>query len=190
MMRLLPLLLPLMWLIWCLYWLIQSRGVKTNVWTESLSSRLMHIVPLTIAVLLLALPDVPILDLDRRFLPWSLAVFWTGFLLTAAGLSFTVWARRYLASNWSGLITLKQDHELITGGPYAWVRHPIYTGLLVGFIGSAVSLGEARGILAVLLAAFSCWRKLRIEERGMRRLFGERYVEYERRVAALIPFVF
>jgi len=187
--RLLPYLFPTIWLLWGVYWLIESRAVKANVWVESLPSRLMHIVPLIVAVLLFLPPTMPMLGLDRRFLPWSLSTFWAGFVVTVAGLLFTVWARRHLASNWSGDVTLKLEHELITSGPYAWVRHPIYTGLLVGFIGSAVSLGEWRGILAVLLVGSSFWRKLRTEERGMRQLFGERYLNYERRVSALIPFL-
>jgi protein-S-isoprenylcysteine O-methyltransferase Ste14 len=69
------------------------------------------------------------------------------------------------------------------------VRHPIYTGLLLGFAGSALALGEWRGVVAVALVGLAMWRKLRIEERGMRRLFGETYVAYARRVAALIPYV-
>lgn len=184
-----PLLFPLLWVSWAVYWRIQSRGVKANVWAESLPSRLMHVVPLMIATLLLIF-NVPMLGLDERFMPWSMATFWAGFVLAAVGLSFTVWARRHLATNWSGDVTLKADHELIVSGPYAWARHPIYTGLLLGFAGSAVAVGEWRGIAAVAFAGLSLWRKLGIEERGMRQLFGERYIAYERRVSALIPFVF
>jgi protein-S-isoprenylcysteine O-methyltransferase Ste14 len=184
-----PFLFPLLWVSWGVYWRIQSRGVKVNVWAESLPSRLMHVVPLVIAALLL-LFNVPVPWLDERFLPWSLATFWSGFLLAALGLLFTVWARRHLATNWSGDVTLKADHELTTSGPYAWARHPIYTGLLLGFAGSAVAVGEWRGIAALVLVGLALWRKLRIEERGMRQLFGERYLAYERRVSALIPFVF
>jgi protein-S-isoprenylcysteine O-methyltransferase Ste14 len=184
-----PFLFPVLWLMWALYWRIQSRSVKTNVWAESVRSRLMHVVPMVVAVLLLILPALPVLGLDQRFLPWSLAIFWVGFLLAAAGLLFTVWARRHLATNWSGDVTLKADHELIMSGPYALVRHPIYSGLLLGFVGSAVALGEWRGIVAVVLVGMAQWRKLRMEERGMRQLFGERYLSYERRVSALIPFV-
>jgi protein-S-isoprenylcysteine O-methyltransferase Ste14 len=184
-----PLLFPLLWVSWGVYWRIQSRGVKANVWAESLPSRLMHVVPLAIATLLLIF-NVPVVGLDERFLPWSMATFWAGFVLAALGLSFTVWARMHLAANWSGDVTLKADHELITSGPYSWARHPIYTGLLLGFVGSAVAVGEWRGIAAVIVVGLALWRKLRIEERGMRRLFGERYIAYERRVSALIPFVF
>jgi len=182
-------LFPLLWLTWALYWRIQSRGVKANVWREPVPSRLVHIVATGVAALLLVLPTVPVLGLDDRFLPWSPAIFWLGWLLAAVGLLFTVWARRHLAGNWSATVTIKADHELITTGPYALARHPIYTGLLLGFAGSALALGQWRGILAVALVGLALWRKLRMEERGMRDQFGETYLSYQRRVKALIPFV-
>jgi protein-S-isoprenylcysteine O-methyltransferase Ste14 len=179
-----------LWISWGLYWRIRSRGVKVNIWAESIPSRLLHAVPTGVAAMLLVFPSVPTLWFDRRFLPESLAIFWLGWLFAAAGLLFTVWARRHLAANWSADVTLKADHELITSGPYALVRHPIYTGLLLGFVGSALARGEWRGIVAVLLVGLAMWRKLRIEERGMRQLFGERYRAYEQQVPALIPHIF
>jgi protein-S-isoprenylcysteine O-methyltransferase Ste14 len=178
-----------LWLTWALYWRIQSRGVKANVWRESVPSRLMHVVPMVVAAFLLVLPRMPVLGLGRRFLPWSPPIFWVGWLLAAAGLLFAVWARRHLATNWSGTVTIKADHELITTGPYALVRHPIYAGLLLGFIGSALALGQWRGIVAVALVGLALWRKLRMEEQGMRRLFGQSYASYQQRVKALIPFI-
>lgn len=101
---------------------------------------------------------------------------------------FSVWARVQLGGNWSGIVTIKQDHELIVRGPYAIVRHPIYTGLLVALIGSAMALGEWRGVLAVLIAYWALWRKLRVEERWMAERFGEQYEAYRRRIPALVPF--
>src|SRR5271156_3537071 len=105
------------------------------------------------------------------------------------GQVFTVWARSHLAANWSGTVTFKAGHELITTGPYALARHPIYTGLLLGFLASALALGRWRGIVAVAVVGLALWRKLRLEEEGMRRLFGAGYVSYQRRVKALIPLV-
>jgi protein-S-isoprenylcysteine O-methyltransferase Ste14 len=178
-----------LWVSWAVYWRIQSRGTRTNIWRESVPSRLLHIVPLVAAGLLLALPTGLIPRLDRRFVPLSLTVFWIGWLLAASGLAFTVWARRHLGRNWSGTVTLKSGHELITTGPYALVRHPIYTGLLLGFAGSALAVGEWRGILALVLVTVAFGRKLRVEERGMRQLFGDAYGTYQRHVPALIPFI-
>ena len=87
-------------------------------------------------------------------------------------------------------MTVKQEHELIRGGPYAQVRHPIYTGLLLAFIGTAIVRGEWRGVLAVLIVFAALWRKLRLEERWMTETFGDEYRRYRERTAALIPFIF
>ena len=84
-----------------------------------------------------------------------------GAALTFAGIAFAIWARVWIAGNWSSDVTLKRDHELIVTGPYRWVRHPIYTGILVALIGTALAVGEWRGALAVVLAAGAFWRKLR-----------------------------
>ena len=86
-------------------------------------------------------------------------------------------------------MTIKQDHELVTSGPYALVRHPIYAGLMLAFAGSAIARAEWRGILAVAIALWALWRKLRLEEQWMRERFGEAYQKYSSRVAALVPFV-
>jgi protein-S-isoprenylcysteine O-methyltransferase Ste14 len=94
-----------------------------------------------------------------------------------------------IADNWSGDVQLKRDHELIVKGPYALVRHPIYTGLLLAFVGSALAVGEWRGGLAVAIVAVSFWRKLRREEAFMRQQFGETYARYAASVPALIPFL-
>ncbi len=102
---------------------------------------------------------------------------------------FTVWARLHLGRNWSGTVTIKDGHELITSGPYALVRHPIYTGLLLAMLGSALALGDWRGVAAFALAAGALWRKLRVEESWMQQQFGDAYQAYSQRVAALIPFV-
>jgi protein-S-isoprenylcysteine O-methyltransferase Ste14 len=178
-----------MWLSWAGYWWVSSRNVKRAVRHESLPSRLSHIAPLALAALLFSVPNLPAPVLRTRFLssttwPLNIAV-----ALTAAGLLFAVWARQYLGSNWSGTVTLKEDHELITSGPYALVRHPIYTGLLLAFVGSAMAIGEWRAALAFALASLALWRKLRLEERLMHQQFGEAYQAYCRRVPALIPFL-
>jgi len=182
------LLFPSMWLSWAVYWVWASRHAKPSERRESIGSRLLHVLPLLLAVGLLWSKRIPVALLNERLFPWAPWEFWIAALITAAGLLFTVWARVYLGRNWSGVVTIKQGHELIDAGPYALVRHPIYTGLLVAFIGSAVARGEWRGLLAVLIAWAALWRKLRLEERWMTERFGEQYVAYCQRVPALVPF--
>ena len=134
-------------------------------------------------------PRVPIPLLDERFVPLAIWPAALGAALTFAGVVFSVWARFVLAANWSSLVQLKQDHELIVEGPYRWVRHPIYTGVLLMFAGTALAVGEWRGLLAVAIAAAAFWRKLRLEETVMRGQFGDAYARYAERVPALIPLL-
>ena len=178
-----------MWASWGAYWLALWLNVKANARREPLASRLLHIVPLMLAFLLLARPGIPVPLLRERFLPLAEWPFWIGAAITAGGLLFAVWARVHIGRNWSGTVTIKEGHELVTTGPYAMVRHPIYSGLLLAFVGSAAARGEWRGVLAVLIALWALWGKLRLEERWMREQFGEAYETYSRRVAALVPFI-
>jgi protein-S-isoprenylcysteine O-methyltransferase Ste14 len=180
---------PLLWLVFIAVWIRMARGGKAVAERESVSSRLSHYLPLLIAIYLLAAPHLPIAALNGRFAPLSLWFVRLGAALTLAGVAFAIWARMPLAGNWSSDVTLKRDHELIVGGPYALVRHPIYTGILLALIGTALAVGEWRAALAVVIVALAFWRKLRVEEAFMRRQFGETYARYVARVPALIPFV-
>lgn len=177
------------WVAWVIYWSIAARDAKRDMRQESPASRLGHIVPLVIAGALLWLPTLPGGFLCGRFAPATPATFYAGLAVLVLGLGFTVWARRVLGRNWSGIVTVKQDHELIRSGPYRWVRHPIYTGLLFGFVGTAIARGEWRGVLAVAIVFAALWRKLKLEERWMIDTFGEAYLRYRAEVPALIPFV-
>ena len=182
-------LFPAMWLAWGLYWVARSRDVKATARKEPVSSRLAHAVPLTLAMILLAVPRTGIPLLDARIWPFSDVAYWLGALLTAAGMLFTVAARRHLSRNWSGFVTIKEAHELITSGAYGIVRHPIYTGLIAAFIGSALARDEWRAVLAVVIATVALWRKLMVEERWMREQFGRAYDDYSARVPRLVPFL-
>jgi protein-S-isoprenylcysteine O-methyltransferase Ste14 len=106
-----------------------------------------------------------------------------------AGLLFAVWAREHLGSNWSRSVTIKQGHELITTGPYVVVRHPIYTGVLTGFLGMAIAISQVRGFIVFVLIFLAFWIKLRMEEQWMRSQFGETYATYARQTAALVPYL-
>jgi protein-S-isoprenylcysteine O-methyltransferase Ste14 len=104
-------------------------------------------------------------------------------------LILALWARRTIGANWSGIVTLKRDHELVTGGPYRYVRHPIYSGILAMFLATALAVGRAGGFMGFVLCFASFWIKLRQEEALMMRHFPERYPAYRARVKALVPFV-
>ena len=181
----------LLWIAWLVYWGMSAADVKPAVRHESKWSRASYIIPIVIASILLSIPPMSRGGfLFSRFLPPGIDAYLPGVILIAAGLGFTVWARQRLGRNWSGTVQVKKDHQLISDGPYRFVRHPIYTGILVAFFGTAVIIGHWGGILAVLIAFGSFWRKLTLEERFMRETFGSVYEEYRARTAALIPYLF
>ena len=181
----------LLWIAWLVYWRLSAADVKPAIRRESKWSRASYIIPIVVASILLSVP--PIAGggfLFSRFLPPGIDAYWPGVILIAAGLGFSAWARQRLGRNWSGTVQVKQDHQLIRDGPYRFVRHPIYTGILVAFLGTAVVVGHWCGILAVLIAFGSFLRKLTLEEHFMRETFGSAYEEYRARTAALIPYLF
>jgi len=180
-------LIPALWLAWFVYWFAVARNVKATTREESAASRAAHILPLVAAAWLLWAPAVPGEFLEARLFPRSAALYFSGAAVLACGLGFAVWARQHLGRNWSGTVTVKEGHELIRTGPYRYVRHPIYTGLLLGFIGSAIARDEWRGVLAVAIAWLALWRKLRLEERWMQERFGAAYARYRAEVPALVP---
>jgi protein-S-isoprenylcysteine O-methyltransferase Ste14 len=83
-------------------------------------------------------------------------------------------------------VTLKEGHRLIRTGPYAHVRHPIYTGILLAMVGSAIAMDEPRAILAVAVMFVSFLRKLSKEEEWLTEEFGEEYLKYKREVRMLL----
>lgn len=177
-----------LWGAWAAYWLIAARRAKPVARRESLASRLGHLVPLSIAAVLLGARRMPGW-LGQRWVAPSDRLDTIGVALVAAGLLFCVWARIALGGNWSGTVTLKHDHAIVRSGPYRLIRHPIYTGLLVAFAGSAVALGQWRGWLAVAIVGAALWRKLRLEERWLLESFGADYAAYRATTWALVPFV-
>ena len=127
--------------------------------------------------------------LVARFVPDGEWIRVAGLLVTIAGAAFAIWARITLGRNWSGRITLKEDHELIERGPYALARHPIYTGLLTTIAGTALFAGTLRGVCALVLVLGGYFYKMIQEERLMEATFPDAYPAYRRRVKALIPWV-
>lgn len=128
---------------------------------------------LLVSSFFLVFDETPLGFLSRRFLPASLAASWIGLGITLAGLLFTLWARFLLGGNWSGEITVKQDHELIRAGPYAIVRHPIYSGFLLALLGTAIAFGEIRQLVGLIFSTIGWRLKSLVEERYMTEQFGD-----------------
>lgn len=177
------------WSLWTLLWLVFARNVKLTVRRQAALPRLLNIALLICAAALLGVPRLPVHGLMVRILPGAQWQLWTtlGGAVTLVGLLFTAWARFHLGRNWSGVAAVKADHELIVGGPYRWVRHPIYSGLTLAFVGTAMAIGQWRGMVAVELALIAFGHRILVEERFMRQQFGAAYDTYARRVRALVP---
>lgn len=176
------------WITFIVYWLISARRGKAIAERQSIPSALIHRIPLGLSYYLMANWYLPP-PLDRLVTPhtnWAQAA---GDLVCVLGLFATIWARRTLAGNWSSDVTFKRGHELIRRGPYRFVRHPIYTGILTMCLGTAIEIGQLRGWLALPLMAVAFWIKLTQEERLLLRHFPEEYPAYQRQVKALVPFV-
>jgi protein-S-isoprenylcysteine O-methyltransferase Ste14 len=178
-----------LWLGWFAYWLVAARNVKATRRREPITTFLLNRVFVIIGVLLLLVPHLPPHWLEESFVAPGLVPYAVGIVVTVAGLAFSVWARVYLGRNWSATVTIKQDHELVRSGPYALVRHPIYSGILLALLGTAVAIGEWRGLLALAAITIGFVIKMQAEERFMDENFGEQYARYQREVAALIPFI-
>jgi len=180
-------LVPALWVAWIVYWYAAARNAKATQRKEDSRSSISHQLPLFVGALLMAIPFSG--PLGERFAPGTPLWQWIAIVVIALGLGFSALARMWLAGNWSSAVTVKQGHELIRSGPYAIVRHPIYTGLITALGGSALAVGKWRALIGFAVMTGALVRKLVIEERFMRQEFGEAYARYRAEVKALVPFV-
>ena len=176
------------WTIFIVVWLVAWFKTKRTQERVNLESRLRYSIPVFLGCYFL-FDDRFSGWLQERVLPKNIWIESLAIFITAAGIGFAIWARFYLGDNWSSAVSIKVDHELIRTSPYAWVRHPIYTGILLGMIGTALARREPRGLVAVIFLWIGFWIKSRMEEVFMRKTFGEQYQEYSRTTGALIPRV-
>src|SRR5580700_9935918 len=169
------------WVAFSLYWEIAAKNAAPAKTSESKGSRAVHVF-LANAALLLEI--APLRGLGR-FLPASSLVMTAGLAVEAVGLFLTIWSRRHLGRNWSGEITIKVDHQLIRSGPYRILRHPIYTGILLMYLGTALIHCELHGLLGFVIVTVAYIRKIRVEETALSSAFGDDYTKYRRQTWAL-----
>jgi len=177
------------WIATLVVWLIGAFATKPTARRQPARSRLLDMAEAWIAALLLFRSRLRFGLLAWRFAPNTPLIAWTGVGLTIAGLAFTITARLFLGGNWSGIVTIKQGHTLVCRGPYALVRHPIYSGILLAIMGTALAIGEIRALIGASLVFLILAHKISLEERFMMGQFGASYAQYRRDVKALIPFV-
>jgi protein-S-isoprenylcysteine O-methyltransferase Ste14 len=176
-----------LWGAWALSWVLASGWSNRTKKRLGLRGEVLHRLPLIAGVVLFA---VPAHGYEGRLRLWHVgwAEAWGCVGLVAAGLAFTWWARIHLGRLWSGSITRKEEHRVVDTGPYAIVRHPIYSGILLAFLGTLLAKGTVLGLVGAGLAALGLFIKARLEERWLASELGVAYEEYRKRVPMLFPF--
>lgn len=181
-----------LWLLFLTIWMISSLGAKKSV-RDRASSRgiVVRLVVVALVLLWLRLQSIShgfhhaTIYLPNRNVALGIA----GVTLCALGIGFAIYARFYLGSNWGLPMSRKANPELITSGPYALVRHPIYTGLLLAMIGSALAESVTWALALLVFGPYFVY-SARVEERTMADAFPEQYTAYRERTKMLVPFVY
>ncbi len=181
------LLLLLPWVLLLIYWIIGAFKTRPTHEEESLASRYLVVLVEVIAYLLVFSHTTEIGFLGERFIPRTLTGALLGVLPTWLGIGLAIWARYHLAEYWSARVTIKEDHQLIRTGPYAHLRHPIYSGLVLATIGTALVIGKWRCVLGFLLALVGYCIKARKEEEMLTQQFGDAFREHQKHAGFLLP---
>jgi protein-S-isoprenylcysteine O-methyltransferase Ste14 len=175
------------WFAWCILWLLMAAWSKPSKRREFPWQRLEHVIPMVIGFLFIYNHNFAWKFLGDRIIPQNDAVTILGLVLTAGGLIFAVWARIALGANWSGTVTIKSGHNLIRRGPYKRICHPIYTGILISFLGTVLLLGEVRAFFGFALVLLALYRKAKREERFLSEEFGEGFAEHAKHTGMFLP---
>lgn len=179
--------LELPWVIFILYWILAALRTNRTVRTEPAGEHLARIVVMVAAFILLYSSDPRFGVLNLRFIPYANWIFELGSGLAFLGVAFAIWARYHIGKYWSRTVSLQEGHELIRTGPYARIRHPIYTGMLLALLGTALAIGQYRALVAfgIFLAGF-IW-KSKQEEALLAGQFGTAFEEHRRRTGFFLP---
>jgi protein-S-isoprenylcysteine O-methyltransferase Ste14 len=177
-----------LWMAWVVSWGIAARWANRTQARAAVGAELTYRVPTIVGVALLFLGQRHIVGsaLSLWETPWVLG--WCLVGVAAAGFAFCWWARIHLGRLWSSSVTRKADHHIVDTGPYAWVRHPIYTGIITAAAAMAVLEGTIVALLGFVVMVVALWMKARLEERFLRQELGAaHYDEYARRTSMLFP---
>jgi protein-S-isoprenylcysteine O-methyltransferase Ste14 len=174
------------WIAMIVYWNISARNIRPVAKAEDAKSNLRRQLILNLAILMLF---VPVPGLTRQFLAPTRGAIAAGFVIQIGFALFYLWTKRYLGRFWSSAVAIMKDHQLVRTGPYRLVRHPLYTGMLGMFAGTAIVSGQYHALIGAALGVFAYWSKIRIEERALRERFGAEYDDYKRHSWALIPWL-
>lgn len=180
--------IAVVWSVWALSWFVAAIWSRPTAARASFAQEAPYRIITLIGIILL----FGFFDFRTWPYGWDIGegVMWVLLALVTAGFLFAWWARIHLGTLWSGTITRKQDHRIVDTGPYALVRHPIYTGLLLSGFATAVARGRWEALVGAFLFALGCWIKARQEERFLSEELGAEYAAYRARVRMLVPYLF
>jgi len=175
------------WVAFGVYWVIAGWRQKAEQTSESAIYRIVRLAILAITFTLLFAKWTAVGILGKPFVPASPAIEYVGFALGVAGTGLALWARVHLGQFWSDKVVLKVDHQLIRTGPYAFLRHPIYSGVLLGIAGTAILIDEWRGVLAFVILLTNYWVKAKREDRILAGAFPADFVDHKSQAGFLLP---
>jgi protein-S-isoprenylcysteine O-methyltransferase Ste14 len=178
------------WLVFLSYCVLSALKRKAAKKKEPWRERLRHVVPVMIALCLLFMHELSYAWLGMRFVPEIPAIGVTGAALTAIGVALAIWARWHIGENWSAVVSIRAEHELVRTGPYRTMRHPIYGGVLLAMIGTALAVGEVRALVGVAIAWIAFYWKARKEEAWLRLEFGGGFEAHEKQTGMFLPRFF
>src|SRR5215472_5974191 len=182
-----PALLLVFGLVWAaaaLYWTAPVNAAQSG---EFKWYRPLRLVVLAATFALLFWDATGVGPLGKRFLPKTLDFGLLGFALALGGMAIALWARFVLGQFWSDRVIVQADHQLIRTGPYAHMRHPIYSGVLLGVLGTALLLGEWRGVLGFVLLLTNYAVKAKREEQILADRFRDQFQEHVTHAGFLLP---
>jgi protein-S-isoprenylcysteine O-methyltransferase Ste14 len=168
------------WIVFWVGWVLAAATAKESARGRRFPAGGLSAV--AVIVLIRVLPTDGSLSIHSRLLGVI------GVVVFASGLALAVWARVYLGRNWGMPMTVRAEPELVTSGPYRFVRHPIYTGILLGVLGTALATNVIGVVILAVLTAYFYWATT-VEERNMTEIFPTAYPEYRKHTKRLIPFV-
>jgi len=175
------------WFVWAIWWVAMAFFSKSTKRRETASQRIEHMVPALLGFLFVFQSGFGGPSLARRIVSESPALMLVCVVMTVLGLLFAVWARLTLGGNWSGTVTIKKDHQLIRRGPYRWIRHPIYTGMLAALLATAVAQGLVSGLIGFAFVYLALYRKAKREESFLAQEFGEGFAEHRQHTGMFFP---
>ncbi len=179
--------ITILWLMFLSYWLVYAVGMKKNI--RNNKNTLIRLILIVILFLIWSNQTFERFIGGTELVPNYAFLSFLGVILCACGIFLAVWARKHLGKNWGTPMSEKEDPELITSGPYALSRHPIYAGIMLAMLGSALVSGNWWIILFLIFSAYFI-SSAKVEEKIMQKRFPKEYPAYKAKTKMLIPFLF